>query len=172
MCERIKPRNNGKRVPRSPICLGITYILVLTFLFPFLSSLATGARANELTLTDNVAITLDKRIEMLCTSGNIPVAVKHQFNIFLSPGNSNFWSAGPDITTTFSKHTEMPRTSGKLIIAGGVGKRILTFSAQMYDSNTRSWLTNRNLAIGRGQSFSTSPFNGRVLVWLGMIVPF
>jgi hypothetical protein len=172
MCERIKPRNNGKRVARGLICRGITHILVLAFLFPFWSPLAPGARANDLTSTDNVVITLFNRVEMLFISGEIPVAGKHQFNIFLSPEASDILSAGTRIATAGSKRTEMPRTSGKLMIAGGVGKRILTVSAEMYDSDTHSWLTKGNLAIGRGQHVLAIPFNGRVLVWAGIIVPF
>jgi hypothetical protein len=147
-------------------------MLALAFLFPFWSLLAPGARANDLASTDNVLITLDNRIEMLFIRGNVPVAGKHQFNIFISPGADNILMAGTGIATAGSKRTEMPRTSGKLMIAGGVGKRIITISAEMYDSETHSWLTKGNLAIGRGQYFSSIPFSGRVLVWAGIIVPF
>ncbi len=158
MCLCIKPRNDEKRVPNRLICLAIAYSLVFTFLFPFSSSMAKGASTNDLTLTDNVTKTLDNRVKML--------------NIFLSPGATNIVSAIPVITTTFSRHTEMPRTSGKLIIAGGVGKRILTVSAEIYDSDTHSWLNKSSFAIGRGRSIPASPFNSRVLVWAGIIVPF
>ncbi len=172
MWHRIKARNDEKRVPNSLICRAIAYFLVLAFLFPFSSSLATGASANDLSLTDNVTITLDNFVEMLSARGKIPVADRYQFNIFLSPGASNIVSAIHGFTTTVSKRTEMLPTSGKLIIAGGVGKRILTISADIYDPDTQSWLTKGNFAIGRGRGFSASPFNSRVLVWVGMIVPF
>ncbi len=158
MCERIKPRNDEKRVPNSLICRAITFILAVAFLFPFSSSLATGAGANDLTLTDNVTINLDNRIEM--------------HNIFFSPDAINRLSANPGTTTTVSKHAETPRTSGKLMIAGGLGKRILTVSAEVYDADTRSWLAEGNFAIGRGRGFPTIPFSSRVLVWAGIIVPF
>ncbi len=158
MCECIKPRNHERRFPDSLICRAIAYLLVLAFLFPFWSSLATGASANDLTLTDNVTVNLDNRVEML--------------NIFLSPGASNIVSTNPSITTTVSKRTEMPRTSGKIMLAGGVGKRILAVSAEIYDSETNSWLTKGNFTIGRGRSMPASPFNSRVLVWVGIIVPF
>lgn len=172
MCARIKPRNNGKRVPNSLIYRGIACFLVLAFLFRLLPSLTTKASANDLTLTDNLTITLDNRIDIIHIGGKIPIARNYQFNLFLSPGASNILSASPSITTTVSKRTEMPQTSGKLMIVGVVGKRILTVSAEMYDSDSHSWLRNGNLALGRGQSFSAIPFNGKVLAWAGMIVPF
>ncbi len=145
-------------------------IFVIAVLLPFWFSVAPGAWANDLTSTANAAITLDNRVEMLLISGKIPFVGKHPFKILISPGTGNILSSYAGVGTSGSKRAEIPRTSGKLAIAGGLGKRILTISAEMYDSETHTWLSKGNLAIGHGNS--VIPFNGRVLVWMGIIMPF
>ncbi len=163
--------NNLTHETLSPLIHVVTvHIFVTAFLLPFWLSLAPGVWANDLTSTANAAITLDNRGKMLLISREIPIAGKHQLDIFISPGAADILAPGGGMPTAGFKRVEIPRTSGKIMLAGGVGKRILTVSAEMYDSDTHSWLTKRNFAIGRGGS--SIPFKGRVLVWFGIIVPF
>jgi hypothetical protein len=174
MNKPIKPRNNGKTVPHRLICWGSSCFLLVAFLFPISSLPAKAAGASDLNPSGNVAITLDNRVEMLLFSGKVPFAENHRFNVLLSHRNHNFLSVDQEVTTTVSKHIETPLTTGKLLITGGLGKRILTLSAELYDSKTQCWLSSGcSLNTGRRARASAIPFNNkRMLVWVGLIVPF
>ena len=163
--------NNLTHETLTPVNHVVTvHFFVTAFLFPFLLSLAMEAWANDLPSTVSAAITLDNRTEMLLLSGKIPLAENHQFDIFISPGAAITLAAGGGLSTAAFKQAGIQRTSGKIMLAGGIGKNILTVSAGIFDSDTHSWLTKHNVALGRGGS--SIPFNGRVLVWFGIIVPF
>lgn len=167
-----KAAKRGRKNSHRLSCRRTASILMLASAFAVFSSPTEEARGND-PAVNNLSLTLSNRVETLGTSGRIPFGVDHRFHVLFSHRPDNFISLQPDMTTTPSRYLEAPRTSGKLLISGGLGKRILTLSAELYDSKTDSWFNNTLLATGRGARASAIPFQSRrMIVWVGLIVPF
>ena len=154
------------------LCRVTIHLVLLAVIFQFISLCAHQAHADELATTDNVAFVLEKHMPMLLTSGKIPIMGESHLNLFILPrdGNTrpetfNLIAAGPD-------HRKKLQSNGKVMVAGGVGKSFISVSAELYDSVTHSLLTRGVVNTGRWQHSSVLPLNGRVLVWVGMVVPF
>lgn len=154
------------------LCRVTIHLVLLAIIFQFSSLWAHQAHANELAATDNVAFVLEKRITMRLISGKIPIMGESPLDLFILPTDGNTRPETFNLTVAGPDHHERPRSNGKVVVAGGVGKSLIAVSAELYDSVTHSWLTRGVIKTGRSQHSSVLPLNGRVLVWVGMVVPF
>jgi hypothetical protein len=154
------------------LCRVTIHLGLLAIIFQFSSLWAHQAHANELAAADNVAFVLEKHITMRLLSGKIPIIGESPLNLFILPTDGNTRPETFNLNITGPDQCERPRSNGKVVVAGGVGKSLIAVSAELYDSATHSWLTRGILNTGRSQHSSVLPLNGRVLVWVGMIVPF
>jgi hypothetical protein len=154
------------------LCRVTIHLVLFAIIFQFSSLWANQAHANELAVTDNVAFVLEKRITMRLISGKIPIMGESPLDLFILPTDGNTRPETFNLTVVGPDHHERPRSNGKVVVAGGVGKSLIAVSAELYDSVTHSWLTRGVLNTGRSQHSSVLPLNGRVLVWVGMVVPF
>ncbi len=169
MCRQVPLIDHGKMVRRGcQIWALVTAVVTLLLGFPSV----VPAQPDDPILSGGVAMTLENRIETFIATGRAPMAGGANLNIFLLPVTNATWPAVGSRAVARDSHAEMLRASGKVLIAGGVGKRGLVFSAEMYDLATDTWLARSQVSTGRGQSSSALPNNGRVLVWCGVIIPF
>jgi len=157
---------------RSPLCGAITLGVVYALLFPFSPSCVGQARASGPTTAESVTITFENHTETFLPSGKAPVAGASNVYLYLLPESSSLLPAVASHPPARPSHRETLRASGKVLVAGGVGKRGVVFSAELYESATDTWLARRQLSTGRGQSSTALPNNGSVLVWWGIVVPF
>ena len=153
------------------ICRVTIHLVLLAIIFQF-SSWAHQAHANELTATDNMAFILEKTIPMRLISGKIPIMGESHLDLFILPRNGNTRPEIFNLTIAGPELHKRPRSNGKMMVAGGVGKSFIAVSAELYDPVTHSLLTRGVLNTGRWQHSSVLPLNGRVLVWAGIVVPF
>jgi len=154
------------------LCRLTIHLVLLAIIFQFSSFWAHQAHANQLAATDNVAFVLEKLIPMRLISGKIPIMGESHLNLFVLPRDSNTRPETFNLTVAGPDHHQRARSNGKVVVAGGVGKSVIAVSAELYDSVTHSLLTRGVLDTGRWQHSSVLPLNGRVLVWVGMVVPF
>jgi hypothetical protein len=148
------------------------HLVLLAIIFQFISFWAHRAHANELATTDNLAFVFEKHIPMLLTSGKIPIMGESHLNLFILPRDGNTRPETLNLIVAAPDHHERLRSNGKVMVAGGVGKSLIAVSAELYDSVTHSLMTRGVVDTGRWQHSSVLPLNGRVLVWVGMVVPF
>jgi hypothetical protein len=150
------------------ITLGAAFALIFSFSPPWVRQ----ARASGPTTADSVTITFENRMETFLPSGKGPVAGASDRYLNLLPESSPLLPAVASRPPARPSHSETLRASGKVLVAGGVGKRGVVFSAELYEPATDTWLARSQLSTGRGQSSTALPNNGRVLVWWGIVVPF
>jgi hypothetical protein len=161
-----------RMVSSGRLCRVTINLVLLAIISQFSSLWAHEAHAQELATTDNVAFVLEKRRPMRFTSGKIPIKGELHLNLFILPRDGNTWSETMNFTVAGPDHHERARSNGKVMVAGGLGKSLISVSAELYDSVTHTWLTRGVLNTGRWQHSSVLPLNGRVLVWVGLVAPF
>ena len=154
------------------LCRVTIRLVLLAVIFQFISLWAYQTHANELATTDNEAFVFEQHIPMFLTSGKIPIMGESHLNLFILPRDGNTRPETFNLSVTSPDHQERRRSNGKVMVAGGVGKSLIAVSAELYDSVTHSLLTRGVLDTGRWQHSSVLPLNGRVIVWVGMVVPF
>jgi hypothetical protein len=157
---------------RSPLGTGASLCAALATLLLLSPPCARPARADEPAPPGNANLNLKNVVESSVINGTIPLSGGLKLNVLLLPGDDRRWATADRLPSSRFRHAETLRASGKVLIAGGMGKRGLTFSAEMYDLATDTWLAKSQISTGRGQSSTALPNNGRILVWWGVIVPF
>lgn len=156
---------------RSPLGRKVSLCAVLASLVLFGPARSERAEANDPTIPGNATITLENLAAAALPPGALPRAEGSKLKVFLMPAG-NSWSDTEKLPPVRFRYKETLRASGKILIAGGMLKRGLTFSAEMYDATTDTWLAKSQVSTGRGQSSTALPNNGRILLWWGVIVPF
>ena len=168
----IHRRSHGITVQQSFLVGKVSLCALLAFLLLFSPFWAERAQANDYTYSGTAAMTLDTLGESFLARGTIPLAGESKLDLFLMPSAVNGWSAAVNLPPVRSSHAETLRASGNIKIAGGVGKRWLVVSAELYDNATDTWLTKSQISTARGQSSSSLPNISRAIVWCGIVVPF
>ena len=161
----------GVLVLRGILCRGISFPCVAALLFMLSSQPLAQAQESDIAAASALVGQPLKSMEMLITSGMAPALRLSHVDISVVPGAGTTWLA--DGMADFrSRNKETLRASGKILIAGGLGKNVAVISAELYDESTDTWLVQRQLSTGRGQSSMAVPNNGRMLLWTGIVFPF
>jgi hypothetical protein len=172
MSKQFFPQNYRQKDLRGRVCRVTMHLALLAVIFQFSCIWTSQAHANDLAMAENVAIVLEKRIQKPFIISNIPIIGESHLNLYIIPREEMTWSNNFFLDVIVPYRHQRMQSNGKVMVAGGVGKGIFAISAELYDSTMHSWLTKGTFNTGRWQHSSVLPLNGRVLVWLGMVVPF
>ncbi len=146
--------------------------VLFAVIFQFSCIWTKQAHANDLATDGNASIVLEKRIISPFSIGSIPLTGKSHLNLYIIPREERTWSNNFPLYVVAPDRRQRLQSNGKVMVAGGVGKGIFAISAELYDSAMHSWLTKGTFNTGRWQHSSVLPLNGRVILWLGIVVPF
>ena len=169
MGRRFQRTENGREVLRRNLWGALTRDVAVGALF--LLSFAWTREASAAP-PDGVTMIFENRMEAFLTSDRVPLGGTSNIALHVLPGDSPLAPAVVCRTPASRNHCETLRASGKVLVAGGVGKRGIVFSAELYEPATDTWLARSQVSTGRGQSSTALPNYGRMLAWWGIVIPF
>ena len=81
-------------------------------------------------------------------------------------------AAALNLSTVHAAPDPMRLLEGRILVAGWVVNRRISASAELYDPSTGNWLAAGAFSTTRDSRNAVFPRGSRMLVWVGVIIPF